>query len=68
MSKVRLEGMLPDATCKYCNGTEIEVVWRLKAKDFGTYSIAGMQPKIVAQEWPYAVCHGCGHESEGKVA
>lgn len=30
--------------------------WKLVAKPQGTYSLAGVQPKVSAKEWPYLVC------------
>lgn len=62
MSVVKLEG----AECKYCGSDDIVVEWKLRAKPIGSYSIAGAQPKVVAEKWPYATCQGCGHESEGE--
>lgn len=58
----------PDVQCVYCKGFGIRIETRLEAKPIGTYSIAGAQDKVVAQEWPYAVCLSCGHESRGKWA
>jgi hypothetical protein len=62
MARAKLNG----ATCRYCGSDDIAIEWRLKAKRPGTYSIAGCAPKVVATRWPWAICNGCGHESEGK--
>lgn len=56
----------PDVECKYCGHKGIRVEWRLEAKPVGTWSLAGVQKKCLAGEWPYAICNGCGHESRGQ--
>lgn len=53
--------------CKYCNHQGLRIEWRLKAKPLGTWSLAGMQDKVVAQKWPWCICDNCKHESEGKL-
>jgi hypothetical protein len=56
--------------CKYCGSPDIwvELRPRITARPLGTWSLAGAQLKTSAIEttWPWAVCGGCGHESEGK--
>lgn len=57
--------VLPGATCRYCGHDVVRVEWRMEALPVGTYSLAGVQAKFAAREWPWAVCCGCGHESRG---
>lgn len=57
---------LDGATCRYCGHDRIHVKWRFRPTPWGTYSLAGAQTKFEAQRVPFAVCEGCGHESEGK--
>lgn len=61
---------LAGLTCKYCGSLDIwvELRPRITAQPLGTWSLAGAQLKTsaVATTWPWAVCGGCGHESEGK--
>ena len=55
------------APCRYCGSADTWVEIRLEGKPLGTFSLAGVQTKTTAGEWPYAVCDGCGHESRGQV-
>lgn len=58
--------------CRDCGTPALRVEWRSKlaAKPVGTFSLAGVQAKLAAEEtpWPWAVCDNCGAESEGKPA
>lgn len=56
------------APCRYCGSADTWVELRLVPKPVGSYSISGAQDKVVASEWPHAVCGGCGHVSVGKPA
>lgn len=60
----------PDATglwCKYCGpDAPLRIEYRLVAKPIGTFSLSGVQAKVSAVEWPFAVCDSCGRESRGK--
>lgn len=56
----------PGVSCRYCGHPRVRVEERLEAAPLGTYSIAGVQTKVVARRWPFAVCEGCGHESRGE--
>lgn len=57
---------LSGTICRYCGHDRIRVEWRFMAAPWGTYSLAGVQTKIAATQVPFAVCEGCGHESQGK--
>lgn len=57
---------LTGATCRYCGHDRIRIEWRLVPEPVGTYSLAGVQDKVAATNTPFAVCEGCGHESQGK--
>lgn len=52
-------------TCNYCGHPGIRIEHRFKAVEH-PYSIAGVAPKFAAAQHPWAICNGCGHESEGK--
>lgn len=52
--------------CRYCGHVGIRVEWRFEAREPGTYSLAGVQDKVSAHRWPFAICEGCGHESRGQ--
>ena len=52
--------------CRYCGSPDTRIEIKLKPKKIGTYSIAGAAMKFIAGPWPYAICSGCGHVSEGK--
>ena len=78
MSREEIEHSLPEVGpgsevyCRYCGSDRLRIEWREKfvAKEPGTWSLAGVGRKTVATrvEWPWMVCDGCGHESEGKRA
>jgi hypothetical protein len=61
---------LAGVPCRDCAVPALRVEWRtvLVAKPVGSHSLAGMQPKVAAEEkpWPWAVCDNCGGESKGK--
>lgn len=60
----------PGTACKYCNSTDLRIEYREKiiAKPIGSFSLAGAQVKFSGHkvDWPWMVCGGCHHESEGK--
>lgn len=45
--------------CPACGKLALRLEYRLRVKPFGTYSLAGTQPKVAASEWPYVVCENC---------
>lgn len=58
--------------CKYCDSNKLRIEHRprLFAKPLGSHSLSGNQMKVSAiqyDKWPWLLCDGCGHESEGKV-
>lgn len=55
------------APCRYCGSQETWVEHRFEADPQGGASLAGVQEKVTARTWPYAVCDGCGHVSRGRV-
>lgn len=68
----RTDNPLTGVPCRDCGQLTLRIEWRSKlvAKPTGSYSLAGAQPKVAAEEkpWPWAVCDNCGDESEGKPA
>lgn len=56
--------------CVRCGVAALTLVWKLEARPLGTFSLAGVQLKVSAREWPYCVCDptlgGCGAECRGK--
>lgn len=58
--------------CTRCGARTLRVELReeLVAKPLGTFSLAGVNPKVsaVSRDWPWAVCDTCGGESRGKPA
>lgn len=61
---------LAGSTCRHCGSSDIwvELRPRITARPLSTWSLAGAQLKTsaVAGSWPWAVCGGCEHASEGK--
>jgi hypothetical protein len=60
---------LADVVCPDCNAVgTLALEYLLVAKPFGTYSLAGAQPKVAAYEWPHLVCkaEGCGFAKAAK--
>jgi len=55
---------VPCPNCRRVGTLELEM--RMEAKGLGTYSIAGVQPKLVASEVPYLVCGECSIAIRGK--
>lgn len=53
--------------CKHC-GDELRMEWRYAVTPPGTYSLAGVQPKVAAIRVPVAICDRCGKESVGQPA
>lgn len=62
---------LNDATCGYCNSTDIFVERREKvlARPKVTFSLAGVQMEYSPVKVPnyWLVCDGCGFESDGRI-
>lgn len=53
--------------CRFCGPEQpLRVEMRLEAAPIGSFSLAGVQAKFSAKEWPYAVCDGCGRSSRGE--
>lgn len=55
-----------EAPCPTCGDASLHVEYRLEAQTPGTYSLAGVQMKISATEYPYLVCDACGVEARAK--
>lgn len=56
--------------CPRCGSKGFRVEWRLVPRPKGSYSIAGVQEKVVATETPFIICgltdgDGCGTEGQG---
>lgn len=56
---------VPDQPCPLCGERKWHVEWRLVATGG---SLAGVQPKVSAREWPHLVCDSCGGEVAAKKA
>jgi len=56
-------GQIP---CPGCGVKALAIEWRLETKPLGTYSLAGQQLKVSANEVPWVVCSSCGVEAKGK--
>jgi hypothetical protein len=54
--------------CPRCDATGLYIEARLRAQPRGTYSLADVQTKVAAQEWPYIVCRACGAEAPARAA
>jgi hypothetical protein len=52
--------------CPRCGEDRWSIEWHLVAKEDGTYSLAGAQPKVAAVQTPFLVCGNCGYEIRGK--
>lgn len=50
--------------CPACGG-ELRLEERFEAKEIGTFSIAGAQPKVVAKAVFWIVCDACKIEAKG---
>lgn len=57
---------LSDQPCPDCGEKELGLESRLVVKPFGTYSLAGAQPKLAATATAFIVCGGCGFEKAPK--
>ena len=57
----------PDMPCPICakRGT-LRIEQRMEVRTPGTYSIAGVQPKVAARMHPWMVCDHCGAEARGE--
>jgi hypothetical protein len=60
-----VRGDLPP--CPACGGDRLRLERRLRAKEVGTFSVAGSQLKFPAVEVLWLVCGECGVESEAKA-
>lgn len=58
------ETPIEDNFCKYCKGTDLTLIIRLKAVP--NASLAGVQRKVSARKIAVLRCNSCKHESEGK--
>lgn len=63
-----LRAALAGADCRYCSHHGLSLEMRLESKPLGTWSLSGMQMKVIATHHPYAVCPSCGHASRGEPA
>lgn len=54
--------------CPSCKQDTLTVTWKFAPKPIGTYSIAGAQSKVAAEQVPYLVCGNCDFEEKGKRA
>jgi hypothetical protein len=50
---------LAEIPCLVCGSGPLEAEYRLVAKPPGTYSLAGVQPKVAATERLFVVCRAC---------
>jgi hypothetical protein len=74
MSLDDLRAFLAMSPCPECGERTLQLVFRegLVAKPLGSFSLAGMQPKVSAHKvmWPWAVCSRpeCSFEKKAKPA
>ncbi|MGN2642407.1 hypothetical protein ACTD5D_40795 [Nocardia takedensis] len=54
------------AACPACGADALHIESRLTALPIGTYSLAGVFPKVAAQESFWLVCRGCGAQARGR--
>lgn len=56
--------------CPGCGVRALELIQRLEARPIGTWSLAGIQPKVTVRPWPHVRCSvdrgGCGIEARGR--
>lgn len=52
--------------CPACGSETLHIEHRLRSKPIGSFSVAGAQPKVVVEYWPWLVCGSCGIEAEAK--
>lgn len=60
---------LASVECPECHGVgTLALEYLLAALPFGTYSLAGTQPKVAARTWPHLICKadGCGFVKAAK--
>jgi hypothetical protein len=66
-----LTDWLADKPCPECGRTTLRVVTRetYQAKDLGTFSLAGVQPKVSAHRflWPWVMCSNTACSFEKRV-
>ena len=55
-----------ETPCPQCGKKQLEIERRLTAKPIGSWSLAGMQMKMTAVDWPWIVCRNCYVESPAK--
>lgn len=48
--------------CKYCGSDDLVVTVSYHVRD-SLYSLAGVQPKVLADKMAVLSCNGCGHVS-----
>lgn len=60
--------VLRDVPCPACGAFSLVLRMLFVARPPGAYSIAGMQPKVSAIEWPHLVCDrdGCDFKKAAK--
>jgi hypothetical protein len=51
-----VSGRLARAVCPKCGHTSLKVEMRMRAKELGTFSLAGQQLKVSVQTLPYLFC------------
>lgn len=53
--------------CRVCGPEHrLRVEMRLESAPIGSFSLSGVQMKVTAKKWPYAVCDNCGRASRGQ--
>lgn len=56
-----------DTPCPGCGVNALRIEMRLISKPIGSFSLAGVAMKTVAQGWPYLVCDNCKIEAAAKA-
>ena len=54
------------ATCPGCAADALHIEARVTAQPIGTFSLAGVVPKLPARETIWLVCRACGAQAQGR--
>lgn len=58
---------LNETPCPSCGAKSLTIEYRLQARELGTWSLAGTQPKVATRSWPWLRCTNCGAEARAKA-
>ena len=57
---------IKETPCPQCSNKTLKIEMRLTVQKIGTYSIAGVQRKYAAENWPWIFCKSCGISAPAK--